>query len=89
MDSEKYSRSVSLMCPTCAHKDFEFEDAEGPIRCMSCDRTFTRDELIRENGELIETEVEEVKAEVFKDVTNELRDSLRKAFRGSKHIKFK
>jgi hypothetical protein len=26
MDADKYARSVTLMCPTCGHKDFERAD---------------------------------------------------------------
>ena len=89
MDSDKYARSVSLMCPTCGHKDFEFEEGGDAARCTSCDRSCSRDKLIRENSLLIEAEVEDLKAELLKDVTSELRDSLKKAFRGSKHVTFK
>lgn len=89
MDADKYSRAVTLLCPTCGHKDFEHSEVGGPVRCMSCDRCFTREELIRENGEVIEVELDEVKAEVLKDAKKELRDTLRNAFKGSKHIRFK
>jgi hypothetical protein len=89
MDAGKYNRSIKLLCSTCGSGDFEYEDAVGPLRCTSCDRVFTRDELIRENGEIIDSEVSEVKAQVLSDVKKELNDSLRKAFSGSKNIKFK
>ena len=89
MDDEKYSRSIKLLCATCGSGDFEFEDEAGPLRCTSCDRVFMREELIRENGSLIESELDEVKAQVIGDVQKELSDSLRKAFSGSKFIKFK
>ena len=89
MDSGKYSRSIKLLCPTCGHGDFEHDtEVEGSsIRCTSCERVFTREELIRENGEIIDSEVSEVKTEIVADFTKELRDSMRKAFSGSKHIK--
>jgi len=91
MDSDKYSRPIKLLCPTCGHGDFERNTAveDGPIRCTSCDRVITREELIRENGEIIESEVAEVKTEIVADYTKELRDSMRKAFSGSKHMKFR
>lgn len=89
MDADKYSRSIKLLCSTCGSGDFEYEDAAGPLRCNSCDRIFTRDELIRENGEIIDSEVSEVKAEALSDLKKELSDGLRKAFSGSKSIKFK
>lgn len=91
MDSGKYSRSIKLLCPTCGHGDFEYDRAveDGPIRCTFCDRVFIREELVRENGEIIDSEVSEVKAEIVADFQKELRDSMRKAFSGSKHIKFR
>lgn len=91
MDDDKYSRSIKLPCPTCGHGDFEHDtDVEGgPIRCTSCDRVFTREELIRENDEIIDSEVSEVKTEFVADFTKEFRDSIRKAFSGSKHIRFR
>lgn len=76
-----------MICSTCGNKDFEFdaEVQDGPIRCTACDRTFTREELIRENGALIEGHVDEVKSEIVDD----LKASFRKALGGSKYIKFK
>jgi hypothetical protein len=85
MDDDKYSRRVSMQCSTCGGTAFEYDDESGPYRCTGCDRTFTREELLRENGERIENEVDEVKGEIVKD----LRDKLRSGFSGSKHIKFK
>lgn len=88
MDDD-YSRSIRMHCSTCGSTDFEFEDEAGPIRCTSCDRVFTREELIRENGEVIEAEVDEMKSEIVRDMERYARDSLRKALRGSKFIKIK
>lgn len=89
VDADRYARSVALMCPTCGHKDFERADDSSSLRCTSCDRIFTREELIRENGEVIEAEVEELKTEVLRDAKRELQETFRKAFKGSKHIRFK
>lgn len=91
MDAEKYNRSIKLHCSTCGSTDFDHdrERDDGPIRCTSCDRVFTRDELIRENGATIDANVAEVKKEVVADVQKQLNETLRKAFSGSKHIKFR
>lgn len=90
MDSSKYDRAISLMCPTCGHKEFAYDESgDGPMRCTGCDREFSRDELIAENGEAISGEIEDLKAEVLKDMRNEMRDTLKNAFKGSKHIRFK
>lgn len=85
MAADKFSRSVSMQCSTCGGTQFERETDAGPFRCVGCDRSFTREELIRENGELIDSEVGEMAADVGKWA----RDELRKAFSGSKHFKLK
>ena len=89
MGLEEHSRSIKLICSTCASDDFEYENEEGPFRCVSCSRILTRDELISESGHIIEDEVNEMGAEVLKDAQKELSAAFRKAFSGSKHIKFK
>lgn len=83
--SDKYSRRVSMQCSTCGGTQFEFQDKEGPIRCLGCDRIFAREELMRENGSRIDAEVEQI----GKEVVSDFRNKLHKAFKGSKHIKWK
>jgi hypothetical protein len=75
-----------MQCSTCGGTQFERETDAGPFRCVGCDRTFTCEQLIRENGEVIDNDVA---ANVGQGARDELRKSLRKAFSGSKHIKFK
>jgi hypothetical protein len=83
---DSYSRSVTLLCGTCGGRDFEYDEAgSGPVRCTTCDRVYSRDELMRENGGLIDEHVEEIGEELVKD----LQKSLQKAFKGSKHARFK
>lgn len=92
MDAEKYNRSVTLLCPTCGGDQFEFEGSDETVetaKCASCGREFTRDELIDENGENISEHVKEMGQEITKDFAKEMRDTLNRAFRGSKTIKFK
>jgi uncharacterized Zn finger protein (UPF0148 family) len=90
MDDGKYNRLIVMHCSTCGGTDFEYDpEDDGPIRCTSCDRVFTRDELIQENGETIDANVDEVKKEVVADLEKHMRDTLRKAFSGSKFIKIK
>ena len=89
MDASRYSRSVTLLCSTCGHTDFEHDGENSPLRCISCDRVFEREELIRENDEVIGAELDVVKAEVLRDAKKQFGDTLRKAFKGSKQIKFK
>jgi uncharacterized Zn finger protein (UPF0148 family) len=91
MDSEKYTRSVALLCPTCGNSLLEqsedSEKQERTIYCPSCDRTMTTEELIHENGEVIDGAVDQMREEVLEDVQKELKDMLKNAFKGSKHIR--
>lgn len=92
MDAEKYDRFVSLLCPTCGNSQLETQDDDEEnaiIRCPSCNRTMSKEELLRENGENIDANLEEMKEEVMKDLDKELGDMLKNAFKGSKHIKVK
>ncbi|SFI55481.1 hypothetical protein [Caulobacter sp. UNC279MFTsu5.1] len=87
MSLKDHSRSIGLRCSTCGGADFKRDPAldDGPIECATCERVFSRDELIRENGEIIDNAVDEVKTEIVADFKAELR----KAFRGSKFIKIR
>ncbi len=89
MAGSNFDRSVSMQCSTCGGTQFEYEAETGPFRCVGCDLSFTREELMRENGGLIDNEVGEMAAEVGKHAREELRKSLRKALSGSKHFKLK
>ncbi len=80
---DEFSRSISFQCSTCGGTQFAFEDKAGPFRCVGCDRTFAREELMNENGRRVGDEVEAMKGEIVRD----LRDQLSKAFSGSKYIK--
>lgn len=93
MDSEKYNRNVRVLCPTCGCSDFSYsEGSEETIQvmtCASCERAFTRDELLQENSENIRENLSEIKDEILKDVAAELRKSLKKSFSGNKNIRIK
>lgn len=89
MNLGKHARSIRLLCSTCGGAEFEFSEGDGPVRCVSCDRSFPRDELIRENGEIIDENVQLMANDVAQDFTKALRESMRKAFSGSKHFKIR
>lgn len=93
MDAEKYSRSVTLLCPTCGSSSFETQGGPGEAvqmtKCASCGREATKDDLIRENSENISEHVKEMGAEITKDFAGELRKTLKDAVHGSKFIKIK
>jgi hypothetical protein len=81
MSGSKYDRSVTLICSTCGASEFEYDkdDEAAPIRYVTCDRVFLRDELLGENSEVVAAAVDELKSEVVADVSKKFRD----AFRGS------
>lgn len=91
LNPEKYNRSVSLHCPTCAGTDFEGADDEGreTVKCANCGREITRDDLVEENSELISEYVREIGDEVTKDIADEFTKTLKQAFKDSKFIKVK
>lgn len=92
MDKGQYDRTVTLLCPTCGNTEMEHDSDlsdGGTIKCPSCNRVMTKEELIRENGENIEYNVEEIKEEVIKDVEKMLADAFKKGFSGSKNIRIK
>lgn len=93
MNPEKYQRSVQALCPTCGSSLFVHEAGDGETmevtKCASCGRQFTKDELLRENRENFEAHAHEMALAVSKDMADELRDSLRKAFSGNKNIRLK
>lgn len=92
MNEEKYSRSVTMICPTCGCDQFAYDGEAELVESMtraSCGRVFGRQELIDENGENLSAHVQEMGEEIVKDAAKEMRASLKKALRGSKTIRFK
>lgn len=93
MKDDKYSKNVGLLCPTCSCSHFEYEkgidEAIELAKCTFCGREITKDELINENSENINEHIKEIGKQITKDIAKEFKSSLKKAFRGSKHIRFK
>jgi uncharacterized Zn finger protein len=93
MKYEKYQRSIGLQCPTCGCTDYEYEQGVDETielaKCASCGREFTKDELIHENSENIHEHFSEIGKKVTEDLAKELKESLKKAFRGNKNIRIK
>jgi len=82
MNPDKYNRSVRLLCPTCGCSDFSYDEGVDEtiqiMTCASCEREFSKEELIQENSENIDEHLSEIKKEVTKDIADELRKSLKK-----------
>ena len=89
MKFKNYDRQVSLICPTCGNTQFEFDDEiEEEIRkykCIACDSVFTKNEIIKENGEIIDEQI----SEIGEDVKKDLEKALKEAFKNNKNINFK
>ena len=81
-------RRLSLLCPVCGNDQFESLDVDrddlmdaepdARFRCSDCGNDFTKEELLKENGELIEVAVKEVKQEVVKEFEKDLKKALKK-----------
>lgn len=87
MATPNLDRSVEMICQTCAGTQFlhDPENFETPIQCAGCNRVYTREELLAENGERLEIELDEMK----KEMADYARKRFREAFRGLKHFKVK
>ena len=93
MNLEKHNRSVSLACPACGGKQYSHPDEQVReqeiLTCTSCGRQTTKDALIEANRAAIDAQLESMKADVLKDVQDEMKKVLSNAFAGNKHIKLK
>jgi transcription initiation factor IIE alpha subunit len=70
MDDEKYTRNVSLLCPTCGCTQFKYEKGVDETieiaQCASCGREITKDELIKENMENLLEHTKEIGKQAVK-----------------------
>jgi len=79
MNLEKHTKTVNLLCPTCGSSTFDYDESNenGPVTCDNCKRKFTREELMQENGALIEENIDEVKEEALAEIKNNLEKQLK------------
>lgn len=73
--AKNYNRSITLLCATCGSSHAFYKDEKtGIIICKRCNRVYYGgyDELVNLNQRRIADEVEDVKAEVTKDIQKEL-----------------
>jgi predicted RNA-binding Zn-ribbon protein involved in translation (DUF1610 family) len=93
LDTSKYDRAVTLLCPTCGNTQFSHHDAldgsNAVLTCSQCGLEILKEDLIRANSENLEAHAREIGQAAVQDIKKELSDSLRKAFGNSKNIKFR
>lgn len=85
--SNDYNRSIELVCPLCGNKDFSYDETDetSPVTCTQCNTTYTREDLMEQNQELISANFDEVKEEMVKD----LKKNIKEIFKGNKYISIK
>jgi hypothetical protein len=87
-----HQRTISLQCPTCGSTDFDnggSEDLTATLTCTTCNRETTREQLIEDNAEHIESQKQELLQEATAQIKKDFEKQLRDAFRGKKYIKIK
>lgn len=91
LSAGKYSRSITLQCPTCGNTGFSHNGVDRQpselLSCGNCGLEISKDDLTRANGENVQTHIKEIREAVVKDVRKELHESLKKAFAGNKYVK--
>ena len=89
---QDYSKDIALRCIVCGSDcHFEFNEDKTFVKCTLCNREYKGgcDELVEFNQSLIQEELDATSEELIKDISTELTDSLKKAFRGNKNITIK
>ena len=93
MKNKNYDRSIALLCPTCGGTEYQYEQGADEtielVKCASCGRELTKDELIFENSENIQEHVSEITNLVTDDFAKDLKASMKRAFRGNRNIRIK
>lgn len=82
-----YTNKVEMMCPSCKGKMFEYnaEEKNSKITCKSCNKQFTKEELLKNNHRNIENNFKKLGEEAMKDFANDFK----KMFSQNKNIKIK
>ena len=86
-----YNKTIELKCSTCGDSDFKYNEDKSWIKCNRCGREYHGgyDELVQLNTETINEEIKKTKEELEGDLQKELNNMFKRAFKGSKNIKFK
>lgn len=88
---DNYNKSISLRCATCGDTIFDFNEDKSWIKCKRCGREYNGgyDELVELNQGELETQLNQIKKDVTRDLKKDFENKLKKVFKGNKNIKFK
>lgn len=87
-----YNKNINLRCVVCgSDSDFDSNEDKTYIKCKKCNREYLGgySELVELNEGLINDEVMKTKQEIAKDIQNEVTETLKNAFKGSKFFNIK
>lgn len=87
--AEKHNQKVTLNCPICGNTLMQVDKETEKVTCSDCGVSFEYDQIVDENGENINSYIEDMGEKVRDDLAKELSDTLKKAFKGNKNIRFK
>ncbi|MBR1786880.1 MAG: hypothetical protein IJ756_06985 [Paludibacteraceae bacterium] len=84
LKNNDYSRTLILRCVVCGDTEsFSHNEDETYIICKRCGREYFggKSELVDLNEQFIESEVEDIKAEVAKEIQAEINKNLNSIFK--------
>lgn len=74
INDEKYQRKISLICNVCGHNEFGSEEqGSNVVKCMRCSCSITKEELLKENEDNVQSHFKEFTKSATKDVLKELK----------------
>lgn len=82
IDPKKYDCEVKMTCPDCNNTNLETREdtckSIKPIKCTSCGKEFTKDELIKANEKTVKNKQKEIANKFSKDAKEEILNMLKK-----------
>lgn len=87
--AEKYNQKVTLNCPICGNTLMLVDKETEKVICSDCGVSFEYDEIINENGENINSHIEDMTKKAKDDLAKQLNETLKKTLKGNKNIRFK
>lgn len=88
MKIDNIEKKINLICPVCGNDQFSSLDVPieelkdgletNRVQCSDCHRIFTKEELLNENQERIDSEVEQIADDITKQLDKEIKRMLSK-----------